>query len=223
MLLTAAVSAGRALTGPGKWLPAGARGPHYCAWAGRSHGQRGPQPLCGPQRGRVAIPGAAAARGWRSAAGTGRTVRAVFRARPPSPAPACPVAKMRRSSSREEERARPARKRQQITPPCGYLGGYLGFLNGVRPDPAVDDRGRLRGRGSGAGQGWGGCGIAVRLVLAALGQAAMVSGSSVIEFRTRNLALHSAFPWRDPAGAPDRTRSRRYGRPWASRRVSPKA
>lgn len=61
-------------------------------------------------------------------------------------------------------------------------------------------------------RGWGGYGIAVRLVLAALGQAAMVSGSSVIEFRTRNLALHSAFPKRDPAGAPDHTRSRRFGR-----------
>lgn len=33
-------------------------------------------------------------------------------------------------------------------------------------------------------RGWGGCGIAVRVVLAALGQAAIVSGSSVIEFGT---------------------------------------
>jgi hypothetical protein len=34
--------------------------------------------------------------------------------------------------------------------------------------------------------------IAIRLVLLALGQAAMVSGSSTIEFGRRNLALHSA-------------------------------
>jgi DNA-binding transcriptional ArsR family regulator len=40
---------------------------------------------------------------------------------------------------------------------------------------------------------WGGRVIAVRLVLLALGQAAMVSGSSVVEFGTRNLALHSAL------------------------------
>jgi len=50
---------------------------------------------------------------------------------------------------------------------------------------ATEDPGRVRG--------WGGRGIAVRLVLLALGQAAMVSGSSVIEFGCRNLALHAAL------------------------------
>ena len=40
---------------------------------------------------------------------------------------------------------------------------------------------------------WGGRAVAVRLVLLALGQAAMVSGSSTIEFGRRNLALHSAL------------------------------
>ena len=44
--------------------------------------------------------------------------------------------------------------------------------------------------------GWGHRAIAVRLVLLALGQAAMVSGSSVVEFGTRNLALHSALSYR---------------------------
>jgi hypothetical protein len=39
----------------------------------------------------------------------------------------------------------------------------------------------------------------VRLVLLALGQAAMVSGSSTIEFGTRNLALHSALSYRTVA------------------------
>ena len=43
---------------------------------------------------------------------------------------------------------------------------------------------------------WGKRVIAVRLVLLALGQAAMVSGSSTIEFGTRNLALHSALSHR---------------------------
>ena len=43
---------------------------------------------------------------------------------------------------------------------------------------------------------WGHRSIAVRLVLLALGQAAMVSGSSTIEFGTRNLALHSALSHR---------------------------
>ena len=46
---------------------------------------------------------------------------------------------------------------------------------------------------------WGGYAIAVRLVLAALGQAAMVSGSPVIEFGCRNLSLHSALSSRTVA------------------------
>jgi hypothetical protein len=46
---------------------------------------------------------------------------------------------------------------------------------------------------------WGGRAIAVRLVLLALGQAAMVSGSSVIEFGTRNLSLHSCLSHRTVA------------------------
>jgi hypothetical protein len=43
---------------------------------------------------------------------------------------------------------------------------------------------------------WGRRAIAVRQLLAAIGQAAMVSGSSVIEFGTRNLALHSGLSQR---------------------------
>jgi DNA-binding transcriptional ArsR family regulator len=48
-------------------------------------------------------------------------------------------------------------------------------------------------------KGWGGRAIAVRLVLLALGQAAMVSRSSVVEFGTRNLALHSCLSHRTVA------------------------
>jgi hypothetical protein len=46
---------------------------------------------------------------------------------------------------------------------------------------------------------WGRRAIAVRLVLLALGQAAMVSGSSVVEFGTRNLSLHSCLSHRTVA------------------------
>jgi hypothetical protein len=56
---------------------------------------------------------------------------------------------------------------------------------------ALEDPERVRG--------WGRRAIAVRLVLLALGQAAMVSGSSVIEFGTRNLSLHSALSHRTVA------------------------
>jgi hypothetical protein len=45
-------------------------------------------------------------------------------------------------------------------------------------------------------KGWGRRTITVRLVLLALAQAAMVSGSSTIEFGTRNIALHSAVSHR---------------------------
>ena len=48
-------------------------------------------------------------------------------------------------------------------------------------------------------KGWGRRACAVRLVLLALGQAAMVSGSSVVEFGCRNLALHSALSHRTVA------------------------
>ena len=53
---------------------------------------------------------------------------------------------------------------------------------------AAEDPGRVKG--------WGRRAIAVRLVLLALGQAAMVSGSSVVEFGTRQLSLHSALSHR---------------------------
>ena len=56
---------------------------------------------------------------------------------------------------------------------------------------AAEDPGRVRG--------WGRRAVAVRLVLLALGQAAMVSGSGTIEFGTRNLALHSALSHRTVA------------------------
>ena len=48
-------------------------------------------------------------------------------------------------------------------------------------------------------KGWGRRYVAVRLVLLALGQAAMVCGSSTIEFGSRNLALHSALSHRTVA------------------------
>ena len=56
---------------------------------------------------------------------------------------------------------------------------------------AAEDPGRVRD--------WGRRAIAVRLVLLALGQAAMVSGSGTIEFGTRNLALYSALSHRTVA------------------------
>lgn len=45
-------------------------------------------------------------------------------------------------------------------------------------------------------KGWGRRAVAVRQLLAAIGQAAMVSGSTVLEFGTRNLSLHSGLSQR---------------------------
>jgi DNA-binding transcriptional ArsR family regulator len=87
-------------------------------------------------------------------------------------------------------------------PPIGQHGGTCGkpVDNGfstqyglirqwmTATDCAVQDPGRVKG--------WGTRAIAVRLVLLALGQAAMVSGSGVLEFGCRNLALHSALSHR---------------------------
>ena len=56
---------------------------------------------------------------------------------------------------------------------------------------ALEDPERVRG--------WGRRAIAVRLVLLALAQAAMVSGSSTIEFGCRNIALHSCLSHRTVA------------------------
>jgi len=55
-------------------------------------------------------------------------------------------------------------------------------------DCAAADPGRVRG--------WGRRAVAIRQLLAAIGQAAMVSGSTVIEFGTRNLSLHSGLSQR---------------------------
>jgi hypothetical protein len=49
------------------------------------------------------------------------------------------------------------------------------------------------------GWGWGRRAVAVRQLLAAIGQACMVSGSTVIEFGTRNLALHAGLSQRTTA------------------------
>ena len=43
---------------------------------------------------------------------------------------------------------------------------------------------------------WGRRAVSIRMLLAAIGQAAMVSGSSVLEFGTRNLSLHSGLSQR---------------------------
>jgi DNA-binding transcriptional ArsR family regulator len=66
------------------------------------------------------------------------------------------------------------------------FGTIRGWVTGT--DCAAADPERVKG--------WGRRDVAVRQLLAAIGQACMVSGSTVIEFGTRNLALHSGLSQR---------------------------
>ena len=72
-------------------------------------------------------------------------------------------------------------------------------------DPGADEFGFIRQWVTGTAcaaadpervRAWGRRAVAIRLLLAAIGQAAMVSGSVVLEFGTRNLALHSGLSQR---------------------------
>jgi len=70
--------------------------------------------------------------------------------------------------------------------PSAEYGHIRRWMTAV--DCAVEDPERARG--------WGRRAVAVRQLLAAIGQAAMVSGSMVIEFGSRNLSLHSGLSQR---------------------------
>jgi hypothetical protein len=70
--------------------------------------------------------------------------------------------------------------------PSAEYGFIRQWVTGT--DCAAEDPERIRR--------WGRRAIAIRQLLAAIGQAAMVSGSSVIEFGTRNLSLHSGLSQR---------------------------
>ena len=69
------------------------------------------------------------------------------------------------------------------TDPFGFIRQWVTGTSCAAADP---DRVR----------GWGRRAVAVRQLLAAIGQAAMVSGSGVLEFGTRNLSLHAGLSQR---------------------------
>ena len=153
----------------------------------------------GRSEARMAILSAAVARGWRlaevqAAASSGAwSGLAALYDRPSEPA--------------RLARLLPLEWRRAIAFTAGEKNVHGWPTSDIRPRPPADDStsaaeyGRIRqwvtAVDCAAGdpdrvRGWGGRAIAVRLVLAAIGQAAMVSGSTVIEFGTRNLALHAA-------------------------------
>ena len=159
----------------------------------------------GRSEARMAVLRAAVARGWRLAeiraaidSGAWRGLAGLYH-RPSEPA--------------RLSRLLPAEWRKAITFAVGEknVRGWLTSDNRTRPpvpidgadefglirqwmtavDCAVQDPERVKG--------WGGRAIAVRLVLAAIGQAGMVCGSSTIEFGSRNIALYSVLSQRTVA------------------------
>ncbi len=190
------------------WLPRlGGRAPlgadlERVARSGRSDRSRYP----GRSEARMAVLNAAAARGWQLAevraavaSGAWKGLAGLYE---------------RRSEPGRMDRLLPLEWRKTIAFVSGEENVRGWHTSDVRPRPPVDESALAAEYGAirqwmtatlcaaedpERVKGWGGRAIAVRLVLLALGQAAMVSGSSMIEFGTRNLALHSALSHRTVA------------------------
>ena len=187
------------------WLPRlGGRAPlgaqlEHVARTGRWDRSRYP----GRSEARMAVLGAAAARGWRLAevqsaiaCGTWKGLGGLYerRSEPGRLERLLPYEwrKCTGRISREENVRSWPTSDLSTRPPAGgsawsaEYGLIRQWLTAVLC--AAEDPERVRS--------WGRRAVAVRLVLLALGQAAMVSGSGTIEFGTRNLALYSALSHR---------------------------
>jgi DNA-binding transcriptional ArsR family regulator len=190
------------------WIPrSGGRAPlgaelDQVARTGRWDRSRYP----GRSEARMAVLAAAAARGWQladvraavgSGAWTGLAVLYERRSEPGRMARLLPCEWRKTTgfvSGEKNVRHRPTSDRTSRPPAdesalAAEYGQVRAWLTAVAC--ALEDPERVRR--------WGGRVIAVRLVLLALGQAAMVSGSSVLEFGCRNLALHAALSHRTVA------------------------
>ena len=190
------------------WLPRrGGRAPlggelERVARTGRWDRSRYP----GRSEARMAVLAAAAVRGWRLA-----DVRAAVTA---GAWPGFPGLYERRSEPRRMDRLLAAEWRKAVAFAAGPENVRGWPTSDPKPRPPADSDGLAAEYGlirqwlTAVGcavedpervRGWGGRVIAVRLVLLALGQAAMVSGSGVVEFGCRNLALHAALSHRTVA------------------------
>jgi hypothetical protein len=190
------------------WIPrSGGRAPlgaglDQVARTGRWDRSRYP----GRSEARMAVLAAAAARGWQladvqaavgSGAWTGLAVLYERRSEPGRMARLLPGEWRKATgfvSGEKNVRHRPTSDRTSRPPAdesalAAEYGQIRAWLTAVAC--ALEDPERVRR--------WGGRVIAVRLVLLALGQAAMVSGSSVLEFGCRNLALHAVLSHRTVA------------------------
>jgi hypothetical protein len=160
----------------------------------------------GRSEARMAVLAAAAARGWQLAdvrtavaSGAWRGLTQLYE-RPSEPGRmdrllSCEWRKAASLAGRQENVRSWHTSNLKPRPPAGLVDSADGYglirrwMTAVAC--ALEDPERVRA--------WGGHAITVRLVLLAVGQAAMVSGSSTIEFGTRNLALYAAVSHRTVA------------------------
>jgi len=150
----------------------------------------------------MAVLGAAAARGWRLSEVRSAIACGVWKGLPGLYERASEPARM--------ERLLPLEWRKAIALVAGSENPRNWLTSDVKPRPPADHRGAdefglirqwVTGISCAAAdpervRRWGRRSVAIRQLLAAIGQAAMVSGSSVLEFGTRNLALHSCLSQR---------------------------
>jgi hypothetical protein len=156
----------------------------------------------GRSEARMAILAAAAARGWRLADVRAAVVSGAWKG--------LPELYYRVSEPGRMERLLPLEWRKAITFVAGEKN-VRGWLTSDRthappaPIDGADSFGLIRQWVTGTlcaaadperARRWGRSSVAVRQLLAAIGQAAMVSGSAVLEFGTRNLSLHSGLSQR---------------------------
>jgi hypothetical protein len=157
----------------------------------------------GRSEARMAILCASAARGWRLGDVRAAVASGAWKG--------LPELYYRASEPGRMERLLPLEWRKSVA----FVGGERNQRNWLTSDvvphapPApidgVDEFGRIRSWATGTdcavadperARRWGRRSVAIRQLLAAIGQAAMVSGSSVLEFGTRNLALHAGLSQR---------------------------
>ena len=156
----------------------------------------------GRSEARMAILAAAASRGWRLADVRGAVASGAWKG--------LPGLYYRASEPGRMDRLLPVEWRKCV----GFVAGEKNVRHWLTSDrthapPALtdgaDEFGLIRQWVTGTGcavadperaRRWGRRSVAIRQLLAAIGQAAMVSGSSVLEFGTRNLALHSGLSQR---------------------------
>jgi hypothetical protein len=156
----------------------------------------------GRSEARMAVLSAAAARGWRLA----DVLEAIASGRWKG----FPALYERRSEPGRMDRLLPLEWRKAIVFVSGSENPRNWLTSDINPRPPADTSGAdqfgfirqwVTGTDCAAAdpervRRWGRRAVAVRQLLAAIGQAAMVSGSTVFEFGTRNLSLHSGLSQR---------------------------